>query len=82
MTRDETGIEVNKTPAAEVTFDGTSNRVIPAELAFELSGFRFPKPGIYYFHLICNHASLSDAKETEAHPFPAPRLHVLSRDLP
>jgi hypothetical protein len=82
VTRDETGIESNRPPYVEVTFDGTSNRVIPAELTFELSGFRFPKPGIYYFHVICNHASLSDPKETEAQPFPAPRLHVLPRDLP
>ncbi len=80
VTRDETGIEVRRTPYMEVTFDGTSNRVIPAELTFELRGFRFPKPGIYYFHVICNHASLSDVKETESHPFPAPRLHVLSGD--
>ena len=81
ITRDEGGIESNKTPQTEVTFDGTSHRAIPAELTFELSGFRFPKPGIYYFHVICNHASLSDPKGTEPHPFPAPRLHVLSRDL-
>lgn len=80
LTRDETGYEGNRTPQAEVTFDRVSNPVVPTELTFELTGFRFPRPGIYWFHLVCNHASLSDSRETEPQPFPAPRLHVLMRD--
>lgn len=81
LTRDESGIEGNKTPQVEHTFDRASNPVIPVELTFELNGFRFPKPGIYWFHLMCNHASLSDPRESEPCPFPAPRLHVLARDM-
>ena len=74
VTRDEEGVEGNKTNTATRVFDGTSNRLIPIESVFELKGFRFPKPGIYMFHLICNQASLSDPRNAEPHPFPAPRL--------
>jgi len=81
VTRDEDGIEGNRTPQMDVTFDGVLNRLIPTELTFELNGFRFPRPGIYSFHLICNHASLSDPREAETEPFPAPRIRVLARDL-
>jgi hypothetical protein len=48
----------SRTPPVGVTFDGNPDPLLPCELVYTFGGLVFPRPGRYYFHVICNHVSL------------------------
>jgi hypothetical protein len=73
-------IDIYRSKAAEVTFDGLTNRIIPFEMGLELTGLTFPRPGLYELFVYANHASLHDPEGRMPIPFPPVRITVLPAD--
>lgn len=72
--RTEGGIVLRQSDLHEIAFDGTTDRILPHELALRLIGLAFPGPGRDDFVVKCNHASLHDRPGAAPTPF----LRVLS----
>jgi hypothetical protein len=61
----------------EVEFDGSTNRIIPLELAVNLDRLAFPAVGVYELMVYANHACLHDPDGRVPIPFPPIRVTVL-----
>lgn len=76
--RDENGFVVNPNePPVTLVFPGAMNRVIPLEQVFDVD-ISFPRPSVYFVHLMCNHRSLNESTAPDECAFPAARVNVLS----
>ena len=64
----------------EVTFDADTYRVIPLELALELDGLTFPRPGMYELLVHANYINLHDPNERIPAAYPPIRVAVLPAD--
>lgn len=65
-----------RTQTVEITFPGAPDPMRPVEPVFRFDRLVFPAPGRYYFHVVCNHASLHTRE-----PFLTPPcLRVLPRE--
>jgi hypothetical protein len=78
--RSGTNIVLNDFPASglEVSFQSHLYPVAPFEHVFVLRGLVFPMPGVYHFHVMSGHASLSD-RENSARPA---KLRVIAAERP
>lgn len=64
----------------EVVFRGDEYRVIPLELAIDLDGLSFPRPGAYELLVRANYVDLHDPAGPVPIPFPPIRVTVLPAD--
>lgn len=77
--RNEAGTVQYRSPRPfEVHFDGTQYRTEPAEVVLDLERLEFPGPGLYEFHVLCNHMSFSDMTTPTPVPFPPLWVRVVA----
>jgi hypothetical protein len=75
--RNERGEVVNPNePRVRRTFAGLEHLVVPCEFEFRTAAV-FPKPGQYFFHVLCDGRSLNDPASPDDRPFPPSQLTVL-----
>ena len=72
-------VEVYRSRAPfESSFDDDSYRIVPLELALDLSGVTFPRPGVYEILVHANYVNLHDPNARVPLSYPPIRVTALS----